>query len=446
MRRRPKQIPSKQITGQQGVNFVERVILDMGFAWHPSNANLEAGIDGFIEIRNPETGEATNNILQVQVKATTAQWNRETKDQFTYRCDPRDIDYWLQSNTPVILVAVRPEGGEAYWGDVKAFFSDPQRRKDHRIEFNKTTQRFDTSAALDLVGLAVPRDTGPYLPATPQPETLVSNLLEVRRFPPTVFVASTDYRKPSEIFEWARKEHHKLPNGWLLKDKAIKTIYPLQESPWNHICDVATVEQCDLPKWSNTHDTDRRREFVRLMHHVLRDDMHMRGLWYAKHQKAYYFPAGHGLNVQDYAYRSLALKTSRRVVIVARQRETGEIRYCRHAAFKHTFLRIDERWYLAITPTYIYTTDNKTPYAYGEDLLSGMKRMERQQAVLGQVVMWKAKLTEPTTLFRKQHPHIVFGDLLRVHCARGIDDQCWLPGDPFDNAEQEGETNDWGLF
>ncbi|MHC4075935.1 MAG: DUF4365 domain-containing protein, partial [Planctomycetota bacterium] len=65
---KPKKITQNQITGQQGVNYVEQTVLEMGFTWHPTNASLEAGIDGIIEIRDPETGEVTNNIIQVQVK------------------------------------------------------------------------------------------------------------------------------------------------------------------------------------------------------------------------------------------------------------------------------------------------------------------------------------------------------------------------------------------
>ena len=109
MNRRPKRITQQQITGQQGVNLVERVVLKMGFTWHATNASLEAGIDGIIEIRDPETGEAMNNIIQVQVKATTREWISETNEQFTYLCKARDVHYWIQGNTPVVLVAVRPD-------------------------------------------------------------------------------------------------------------------------------------------------------------------------------------------------------------------------------------------------------------------------------------------------------------------------------------------------
>ena len=41
--------------------------------------DLEAGIDGYIEIRNASTGEVTNCIIQVQSKATERPFEGETE-------------------------------------------------------------------------------------------------------------------------------------------------------------------------------------------------------------------------------------------------------------------------------------------------------------------------------------------------------------------------------
>jgi hypothetical protein len=126
--------------------------------------------------------------------------------------------------------------------------------------------------------------------------------------------------------------------------------------------------------------------------------------------------------------------------------ETKEISYCRHNAMKHAFLKIDGKWYLAITPHYIYTTDGKTPYLYAKDLLAGIKKREHQRAVLGQTIMWKYRLTHyKPTLFDtnvKQEPLIAFGNTLNVKCERGLDDQSWLR----DDVLFEDDSDSWGLF
>ena len=91
--------------------------------WTPTTAHSDAGIDGFIEIRRTDTNEATNFILQVQSKATIREWENESSEGFDFRCEERDLAYWLQGNAPVILVVSRPESRKAYWVSIKGYFS-----------------------------------------------------------------------------------------------------------------------------------------------------------------------------------------------------------------------------------------------------------------------------------------------------------------------------------
>ena len=439
-----KRIHKNQITGQQGVNLTERAVLEMGFAWHPTNQALEAGIDGIIEVIDKATGEATNNIIQVQVKTTTKKWSFEDGTTFTYLCKVEDIDYWMRGNTPVVLVAVRPDGKEAYWADIKEAFNDPARRKDRHLHFNKDTQRFDASAASELIKLAVPKDVGPYLPATEHKEALFSNLLEVEQFPDYIYVASTDYRKPQEIFDWRNENDIQMPSGWVLTEKSIRSVHDLKEEPFRQLVDVGTVERFDLSEWSETDDPDRQREFVHLMDRVLNNDLRSRGLWRSSVEHCFYFPALPGYRVNSYRYKSLARETPRKVATIRRDRETKDVVYIKHTAFRYDWVRLDDRWYLAIVPHYFYSTDNKTTYPYAEELLSGIKRLERQGAVLGQVVMWKEKLTESDTLFHKVKPMIKFGNLLRYECHRGLDEKSWLRNDPLvEDSQHTG--SEWGL-
>jgi len=53
-----KRITEEQMLGQRGVNLIEDRVLKMGHIWHPTNP-LEAGIDGWIELRDKNTGEVS---------------------------------------------------------------------------------------------------------------------------------------------------------------------------------------------------------------------------------------------------------------------------------------------------------------------------------------------------------------------------------------------------
>ena len=446
-----KQITQKQIIGQRGVNFVEQVVLEMGFVWHPTNAGLESGIDGIIEIRDPETGETTNNIIQVQVKGTEQVWISDTLETFVYRCKSRDIDYWMKSNTPVILVVVDLNRKEAYWDNVKDVFSDPDKRKGKKVIFNKKTRRFTASAAAEVMKLAVPKDIGPYLPATEHEETLYSNLLEVESFPPSIYSAATDYRTPEEIFDWSKESEINLPSGWLLTEKMIRSVYDLREEPWTQICDRGSVEQFSFDEWSDSDDPDMQREFVRLMNNTLRDDMYIRHLRHSRKEQCFFFTTRRTDSGEPkgwtYRYKGLHKHTSREVVSSHINPKTQEVAYYRHNAMKSLFLRIENKWYLVIIPHYVYTIDGKTIYPYSEDLLSGIKRIEHQSAVFGQTIMWKHKLTfRPSRTFfeddTREEPLIHFGDLLSLKSRRGLDDQSWRK----DDIVIEEDLDSWGLF
>lgn len=107
--------------------MIEKVVLDMGFVWNAST--LDAGIDGVIEVRDTETGAATNCIIQVQSKATVNRFQADNEKTFEYLCDERDLAYWMGGNAPVILVCSYLSTGLSYWVSIKDYFKDPQKLK-----------------------------------------------------------------------------------------------------------------------------------------------------------------------------------------------------------------------------------------------------------------------------------------------------------------------------
>ena len=77
-----KQIGRPSIIGEQGIACIRRTVLDMGYVFHETGG-VEAGIDGFIELRDQQTGQVGNLILQVQGKATERErLPAETRDSF----------------------------------------------------------------------------------------------------------------------------------------------------------------------------------------------------------------------------------------------------------------------------------------------------------------------------------------------------------------------------
>jgi hypothetical protein len=62
-----KKISEQQRIGQQGVHLLGARLLSVGLSFHP-NGPLDAGIDGFLELRDPDTGEVRAQWITAQLK------------------------------------------------------------------------------------------------------------------------------------------------------------------------------------------------------------------------------------------------------------------------------------------------------------------------------------------------------------------------------------------
>ena len=79
-----KQIGRRDIIGDKGIALIHRIVLDMGFVWNATK--LEAGIDGYIEVRDDASEEVSNCILQVRSKAGPSWFKAETANSFQFIC------------------------------------------------------------------------------------------------------------------------------------------------------------------------------------------------------------------------------------------------------------------------------------------------------------------------------------------------------------------------
>lgn len=419
----PKKIGHGAIIGELGITLVQRICLEMGFVWYATK--LEAGIDGYIEIR-AESGVVQNCIIQVQCKATESQFDSETDSSFEFHCSPRDLNYWMGGNAPVILVRCRPNTNEAYWVSIKDYFKDPKLLKSGKIVFDKIRNRFDASSRRALQDLALPADSGLYLGAHPKPEIVFSNLLEIASFPPKYFVAETEYRTRAELFAKLHEIADRVQGEWILENKMLTSFHDLSGKPWSDVCDRGSMEALDTDEWARTDDQNRLRQFNQLLNACLRSHVYGKGVKFSKDSQCYYFRASRDLSEREYAYQSREHNTSRLVFRgYPKKSDQSQMSYYRHSAFNGRFVRYGYKWYLQITPSYHFTRDGDRVSRYAPELLSGIKRLETNQAVHGQVVMW-AQLLKERSLFDHARPFVDFGSLLKFQIEAGLDDERWL--------------------
>lgn len=442
-----KKLSHKSLLGQQGANLIERIVTDMGQVWRPTVVH-DTGVDGIMEFRDPVTEEVFNRHIQVQSKATSGHWESETTHGFIYRVREEDLNYWLRGNLPVILVVSRPKTEEAYWASINRYFSDPKIRATRKIEFRKTQDRFDKGVLPKLLDLAIAADRGIYKPPLRKEEELVSNLLQVRSFPKTLYIADTQFRKRKELNAWMIEHSIQGKREWILKNERIISFHDLNEYPWTEISDSGTVEDFDAEEWADSDDEDKLREWVELLNACLRSKLLREGIRYQHEQqfKFFYFLPNRNAKSRFYKYHSQQKETRREVVKPLSNKKTKILLCYRHSAMEARFHRFANLWYLEVSPTYFYTSDGEKPSLFHGDQLAGIKRLERNESVLGQLVMWERVLTDRGDIFREEYSLLSFDGLFRCTVNQGIFDDLWLPVDAEEASEDEDSEISGSLF
>lgn len=436
-----KKIHNNDILGQQGINLIEQIVLDMGFMWYPTGG-VEAGIDGTIEIRNPATGEVLNNIIQVQSKATGIPFTSETETSFSYTCKEKDIEYWLGGNAPVILIVSRPKDKLIYWMPVKTYFDTPDKIKSKKVVFDKKAHAFSKDCASGLINLSVPKSVGLYLDPIQKPEELYSNLLEIKKLPKYIYMADTTFTRNKDVTDEMKRMGADPNREFILRNKKILSFHDLDTYPWNSLCDVGTLDSFGVDEWAFSDDMDRENEFRDLLNQSLTEMLRGKHVRYSREHRCYHFTATRNLSDRYYSYLSISKKTKRKVFSGYSKRKDSDLpAFYRHSAFAGKFLKFGDKWYLEISPTYYFTRDGFEDYKFAEDTIKKIKMLELNMAILGQVVMW-SKLLQPIqeqNLFEtSKTDFIAFGELVKISSEYGIDDSTWLPKEAQEDAPTIG--------
>jgi hypothetical protein len=102
-------------------------------------------------------------------------------------------------------------------------------------------------------------------------------------------------------------------------------------------------------------------------------------------------------------------------------------------------VRFDGQWYLEITPTYHYTRNGYWVCYFYEDLVKGIKRIEKNEAVFRQVLFWATILQGDKTAFleQKMYPFLKFGDLLQFAFPYGVRDELWSQKESLGKSDSQ---------
>lgn len=419
----PKKIAEQDIIGEKGIALIQTRCLDMGLIFR-AESTFDAGIDGTIEIREAATGAMSNYRINVQSKATERRFTSETDQTFIYTVEEKDLNYWLGGNLPTILIRSRPATGEAYWIWVNEYFKDLDRRKSRKIEFHKEKNRFDATAHARLLEIATQDVSGAYVQLAPRNETLVSNLLQLISFSDTIYVAPTAFDDRSHVWS-ALGEQVGIGDEWVLRSGMIYSFHDLEESTWRDVCDSGAVEPLPSTEWADSEDLSKRSEFVELLNRSLDEKLQSEKVAYNYANDLYYFRLHRRQTRVEGSGKAGSGRTVVEVYQKVRNKDGKKFTYYRHYALRTRWMRVDSEWYLELTPTYFFTHDKEREHIFHEDMLKGIKRLEKNAAVRYLVEFWAYFLGKDPDMFSKTYPFLTFGGLKTFPVDFGFDDASW---------------------
>jgi Domain of unknown function (DUF4365) len=409
-----KKITDSQVLGELGETAIKKLVLEMQFIYDP-RGRLEAGTDGIIELRDPNSGAPLGKLLGVQVKATQrGQYIRETDRSFEYLLKPDDLKYWHGSNIPVIIVVWRQSDGSAYWKDV----TDCVKGEERRLKFDKDADVFDARCADRIGALTIDRRTpGVYLPPLNQGEEAIINLLRIKL--------------PDEMLK-----HHNTRFDWLIRKRRFVSFFDPRDCATRAIVDLDQVDAVDTKLFTLNDDLDDTNDVIDLLRRTVERQISVQ-LSYLRKDRLFHFRATAINKSRSYRYVANVNETSAKVVSVyANKKNPKGQGFVRHHAASFRFERLADEWFLIVDPTFYFTKDGFQPHRFPEALLAGKKRLERNAAVRGQVMMWQHLLVESgkseAGLFDTDKPEPILGfeTLPLIQLPQAVPESSWTRTDP----------------
>lgn len=279
-------------------------------------------------------------------------------------------------------------------------------------------------------------------------EESFANLLQLRHFPETLYVAPALSHTRKAI--WAQlapptsgKPGDYVSSAWTVHEDMFYSFVDPTRSRLRNVVDVGALEELDTHDWAFSKDENRRRLFVQLLNGALRDDLGAQGVRYFKDQDVYAFLGRPDEPPRRLKHQNLQVRST--VTVVAHYERPGKdgktFRYQRHSAFQSRFRLLGRIWYLEVTPTYRFTYNGKDLAWYHESLLAGIKRLERNRAVLSQLLVWQATLRAPWKRVSSAR-HLDFAPLASLTFRTPINERALTALDaPMPSSTQDREVD-----
>ena len=280
-------------------------------------------------------------------------------------------------------------------------------------------------------------------PPREPPETLFANLVEVY-FPrslyiaellPEVFDGRMKRNQRKAVGQYVRSVERIVPSDYEVHSNKLITFHNLEESDnaFAFLVDEGTVEPFDPSEYFSI-DENYERVFKSLLRFCLQHKLYRhRVLWDHRESIFKFLPLEDTDDVRKIAWTGR--KKATRTVFERKfnRNDPEKVLSMRHFAFAVTFQIVAGVWYMSITPDWFFSYgEDYRRSAFGDKLISGLKRMEKNRSVFDQfrfLCSWLSEL-DSKDLFAEgaaSSPQLTFGQILELNGSRYLNENLWEP-------------------
>ena len=307
--------------------------------------------------------------------------------------------------------------------------------EERRLKFDKEADVFNTRCADRVGSLTIDRRTpGVFLPPLNQGEEAIINLLRVK-LPDEIFLATSPFGSGRDAIPELVK-HDNTRFDWVIRKRRFVSFFDPRECATRTIVDLDQVEAIDTKLFAFNDDLDDVNDMIELLRRTVERQTSAQ-LSYLRKERLFHFRATDISKSRSYRYLANVNETSAKVVSAYANKKNPKGKgYVRHHAARLRFDRLANEWFIVVDPDFYFTRDGFEPHRFPEALLAGKKRLERNAAVRGQVMMWQHLLVDSESseigLFDTDAPKpiLAFERLPPIQLSQAVPESSWTRTDP----------------
>ncbi|HHF2850854.1 TPA: DUF4365 domain-containing protein [Vibrio diabolicus] len=145
------QYKSKAVTGDAGEYYFAYKLTSM-FGWAIRLLDVDLGVDAEIEVVENEKSDF--KLLKVQIKSSV----KVSGNSHSIYVSPAHIDYWKNTNLPVLVCLVDLVNEKIYWKHIKHEVDYQSSGENCKVTFDLRVNELTESSKLELLKVAIPNE------------------------------------------------------------------------------------------------------------------------------------------------------------------------------------------------------------------------------------------------------------------------------------------------